>query len=53
LEGELMTYIVQELQISGGAANRMLNGLQKDHSPTAFVFQCRQCERPLGYVDYL
>jgi uncharacterized protein CbrC (UPF0167 family) len=53
LEGQLMMYIVQELHISGGAATRMLEGLKKDHSPTAFVFKCLKCERNLGYVDYL
>lgn len=53
LEGELMTFIVHELGISGGAARRMFEALHRDQSPTAFVFQCRKCERHLGYVDYV
>lgn len=53
LEGELMTYIVHELGISGGAARQMFESLHRDRSPTAFVFQCRKCARHMGYVDYV
>ena len=53
LEGELMGYIVHELGISGGAARRMLESLNRDQSPTAYVFQCKKCERYLGHVDYV
>ena len=51
MEGELMSFIVYELGVSGGAANKLLESLQRDRSPTAFVFQCRKCARPFGYVD--
>jgi uncharacterized protein CbrC (UPF0167 family) len=51
MEGDLMGYIVHEMGISGGAARRMLDSLNREKSPTAFVFQCRKCERHFGYVD--
>lgn len=53
LEGELMMHIVHEHGISGGAARTMLERLSRDESPTAFVFRCRTCTRPLAYVDYV
>ena len=51
LEGTLMTFIVQELHVSGGAAVRMLNSLDRDQSPTAFVFKCLHCDNNPVYVD--
>jgi uncharacterized protein CbrC (UPF0167 family) len=53
LEGALMSYIVYELGLSGGAANRMLQSLQRDHAPTAFVFQCLHCDAMPVYIDTL
>lgn len=50
-EGPLMTYIVHELGISGGAATRMLNSLSRDHSPTAYIFKCLHCDNYPAYVD--
>lgn len=53
LEGTLMMYIVHELGISGGAAVRLLQALDRDHGPTAYVFACRHCDAKPAYVDYL
>jgi hypothetical protein len=53
LEGTLMMHIVHDLGISGGAARRVLESLQKDESPTAFLFQCLHCENMPVYVDRL
>lgn len=53
LEGALVTYIVQELNISGSAAIRFLQSLRRDASPTAYVFQCRHCDAQPVYVDSL
>lgn len=50
-EGALMAYIVHGLGISGGAATRMLSALQRDHSPTAYVFQCLHCDTMPVFVD--
>lgn len=52
LEGTLMMYIVQELEISGGAAKRLLESLKRDHSPTAFLFKCLHCDNMPVYVDH-
>ena len=51
LEGELLGFIVHDMEISGGAARRLFDSLHRDRSPTAFVFQCRKCARSLAYVD--
>ncbi len=50
-EGPLMSYIVQELGISGGAATRLLESLKRDHGPTAYVFKCLHCDNHPVYVD--
>ena len=51
LEGTLMTYIVQEMGISGGAARRMLESLDRDAGPTAYVFRCVSCSAIRAYID--
>ncbi len=48
-----MTYIVHDMSISGGAARRLLDSLQKDQSPTAFIFKCLHCDNMPVYVDRL
>lgn len=53
LEGEIMSHIVHGMEISGGAATRLLNSLQRDASPTLFVFRCLKCERHHFHIDYL
>jgi uncharacterized protein len=53
LEGTLMMFIVHELRISGAAATSFLRGLDRDYSPTAYVFACRHCNAQLTYADYL
>jgi uncharacterized protein len=51
LEGLLMPHIVYELGISGGAANRLLDSLKRDQSPTAYIFQCRHCLEYKFHID--
>ncbi len=51
LEGPLLSHIIYEHGISGGAANQLLAALRRDQSPTAFVFRCLQCATLLGYID--
>jgi len=53
LEGTLMMYIVHELELSGDAANHLLNSLNRDTGPTAYVFRCLHCEALKGYIDFL
>ncbi len=48
-----MMFIVHEMGISGGAARKTLESLQRDGSPTAFVFKCLHCDGFPVYVDSL
>jgi uncharacterized protein CbrC (UPF0167 family) len=52
LRTALMMFIVHQLGISG-AARQTLEALQRDHSPTAFVFKCLHCDAHPVYVDYV
>lgn len=51
LEGLLMTTIVHEMGISGGAAHAFLNALRRDTSPCVHVFHCLTCDTVLGRID--
>jgi uncharacterized protein CbrC (UPF0167 family) len=51
MEGNIMSYIVHEMGISGGAARRLAESLHKDQGPTAYVFQCLHCRRHLFHID--
>lgn len=53
LEMVTLSHIIYELGISGGAATRLLEALQRDYSPTAFAFRCLACGEPKVYVDHL
>lgn len=53
LEGQIMSHIVHGMKISGGAANRLLDSLQRDASPTLYVFRCLKCERYHFHIDQL
>ena len=51
LEGNLMTLIVHELDISGGAARQTFEALRRHQSPSAFVFRCLRCDGFRVYID--
>jgi|SRR5262245_7376294 len=51
LEGLALNHIIYEMGISGGAATRLLNSLQRDRGPTAYVFQCLHCRKYLFHID--
>lgn len=51
LEGGIMSHIVHEMQISGGAATRLLDSLKKDAGPTVYVFRCLKCLRHHFHID--
>jgi uncharacterized protein CbrC (UPF0167 family) len=53
LEGEALSYIVYEMGISGGAATRLLQSLNRDKGPTAYLFRCLRCEKRLFHIDYV
>ena len=52
LEGVVMNYIVYEMEISGGAANHLLNSLDRDGGPTAYIFQCLHCSQYQVHIDH-
>ena len=51
LEFNVLSNIVYDLQISGVGAHRVLESLQRDFGPTAFVFQCSHCGKYRTFVD--
>ena len=50
-EGEILTHIVQEMHISGSAASRLLNSLDKDRGPTLYLFKCLHCQAHRFHID--
>jgi len=53
LQGDAMMLIVHELGISGGAATRYLNSLDRDKGPTGYLFACHHCDTKRMYIDSL
>jgi uncharacterized protein CbrC (UPF0167 family) len=51
LEGQVLSYIVHGLRVSGGAALRLLESLQREKSPTLFLFQCGRCEQYHFHIE--
>jgi uncharacterized protein len=52
IEFNLLSHIIHDRGISGGAATRMLAALDRDRSPTAYLFRCLHCERYHVHVDF-
>lgn len=50
-EGFALNHIIYDMKISGGAATRLLDSLNRDSGPTIFVFRCLHCEGPKFYID--
>lgn len=53
LQGPLMSHIVHDMGISGGAATRLMQSLKRNQSPTLFVFRCLNCNRSHLQIDSL
>jgi uncharacterized protein CbrC (UPF0167 family) len=53
LEGAVLSHIIYEMKISGGAATRLLSSLRRDASPTGYFFRCGKCERMHVHIDQL
>jgi uncharacterized protein CbrC (UPF0167 family) len=51
MESSVLGNIIYDLQISGGAAKRVLESLNKNSGPTAYVFQCSHCGVYRTFVD--
>ena len=51
LEGQVLSHIIYQLGISGGAATRFLGSLDRDRGPTVYVFRCLRCESLHFHLD--
>jgi uncharacterized protein CbrC (UPF0167 family) len=51
LEREALTAIAQDFELDSGEAKALLATLDRDHGPTAYLFQCRHCKKSLITVD--
>lgn len=51
LEGQIMSHIVYEMGISGAAATRLLDSLDRDRGPTLYHFECGACGMHLFRID--
>jgi uncharacterized protein CbrC (UPF0167 family) len=50
-EGTILNHIIYDMEISGGAATRLLGSLDRDAGPTAYLFRCLHCEQIHCYID--
>ncbi len=51
LEFAVLGNIIYDLHVSGSAATRILESLNKDKGPTAYIFQCGHCGQQKTFVD--
>src|SRR5690606_26052405 len=51
LEGLVISHVIYDRGISGGAAIRLVQSLDKDRGPTLFIFQCLKCRKYLFHID--
>lgn len=51
LEGFVLSHIIYNMNISGGAATRLVQSLNKDHGPTVYIFQCLKCQKHHFHID--
>lgn len=51
LEGFALNHIIYNMQISGGAATRLLQSLNRDRGPTAYLFRCLTCTTSKFHID--
>jgi uncharacterized protein len=51
-QGSVLNHIIYNLEISGGAATRLLQSLHRDKGPTAYLFACPTCSRHHVHVDH-
>ena len=52
LEGSVQSHIIYDLGISGGAATRLLESLDRDAGPTVYLFKCLGCGEYQVRIDY-
>jgi hypothetical protein len=52
-QGSVLNHIIYNMEISGGAATRLLQSLHRDKGPTAYLFTCLTCGRHQVHVDHV
>jgi hypothetical protein len=50
-EFSVLNHIIHNMQISGRAATNLLDSLDKDAGPTAYVFRCLTCGKHHFHID--
>jgi uncharacterized protein CbrC (UPF0167 family) len=51
LEGSVLSHIIYNMSISGGAATRLLESLNRETGPTAYIFKCIGCGEFQFHID--
>ena len=51
LEGGILGHIVYNMGVSGGAATRLLESLNRDTGPTLYLFRCLDCGEYHFHID--
>jgi uncharacterized protein CbrC (UPF0167 family) len=51
LEAGVLSHIIYNMQISGWAATRLLESLDRDAGPTVYLFRCLRCGEYQFHVD--
>lgn len=46
-----LSHIIYDMKISGGAATRLLESLNLDRGPTAYLFRCLTCQKQHVHID--
>jgi uncharacterized protein CbrC (UPF0167 family) len=47
----VMNHIIYDMKISGSAATRLLDSLNRDSGPTAYIFRCLHCDKHHFHID--
>lgn len=50
-EGSVLNHIIYDIGVSGGAATKLLESLNRDNGPTAYLFRCLKCGGHHVHVD--
>ena len=50
-EFSVLNHIIYDMKISGGAATRLLDSLNLEKGPTAYLFKCQSCSKHHVHID--
>ena len=51
LEGSVLSHIVYNMRVSGGAATRLFGSLNRETGPTVYLFRCLGCAEYQFHID--